>query len=200
LWKKKSQLTSEIDYNARRSQQFHEAISSTLRDLEEWRQRRPPVESLAAFAFINKCKRDFGSPQTAASSFDLLPLARREAVELASRTFFRLTDPMVLEAQRTRNADRAVLDARHVQSLSQVLEILIGDWKRNEEDDELIEIVGKRLANQAFLVKKISSKKFEQRGISNTVNIDILSRWLPIAKDLRKQRFQIPPLLRNDPM
>lgn len=189
MWKRKKDADSKNAYVKKRSQQFQNSVLAVLQDINGWSELQPPIVSLAAQAFTNRCQLDFGYVETAAEVFDSLPVERRDVVESAARNFFRLTDPTLLKVQQTREIGPVTLDWCFTRSFAAVIEMLVGDGDRDMEDDELFDIVGKRLAAEALAVKKTSSEQFAQRGIDNVVSVELVARWLKFVSDLRAQSF-----------
>lgn len=186
MWRRSKAIDPERAYGARRAAQFLAAIEGATQDVQQWAEGRPAMESFAAAAFVNHCRLDFGSPETASLVFDDLPKERAAIVERAARGVFRITDPVVLSAQRSKLANSGEVERAFTSALMDVVDPLTSGIGGVFTDRDLFSIAGRRLAQGALAHKKTSSEQLEQRGIDNVVTIVILVRWMDLLSEMRE--------------
>lgn len=184
MWKRSTD--PEQTYQARRSAQFLAAVRSATEDIQQWAEGQPAMEALAARAFANSSLLEYGYPETAASIFDDLPRERAAAIERAARELFRMTDPALLSAQRSKALGSDEVHELFGSALASVVDPLTSEGCGASSNSRLLAIAGRRLAQGALASKKPSTEQLEQRGIDNVVTIAILSRWIDLLNELRE--------------
>jgi len=186
MWKRTKIDNSPEAYAARRSERYLTAVTKTLVDIRAWSENQKPAIALVAKGFASKSALQYGDLESATEIYDAMPNEQSWAIEQRAREFFRLTDPMLLQAQRTKLVDESDLKMCFTSALIQVIGKQLSTGTFNSVERDLLAIVGERLAVEALAVKKPSPDQFEQRGADNFVSVALVTEWIGMFRDFLK--------------